>query len=216
MYVPPRYRETDNAVIDAVLREHGFMTVITSGSGGLMASHVPIELAYATEGTRLLRGHLSRANPQWKELRDAGHALVVCLGPHAYISPTWYDHPNVPTWNYVAVHASGPVSVVEQPSALLGEVRRLSEHYEPTSAPPPRFDVDAMPDKLRESELKGIVGFEVRVTHLDAAFKLSQNRNGESHAGIQAGLEAHGDDMSRAVAAEMRAAQERKRAAPSA
>lgn len=216
MYVPPRYRVTDSALIESVLREHGFMTVITHGPGGLMASHVPMELDHAADGAWLLRGHLSRANPQWKELREAGHALIVCLGPHTYISPTWYDHPNVPTWNYVAVHASGPVRVEEGPAALLEEVRRLSEHYEPATAAPPRFDVDAMPDKLRESELKGIVGFEMQVTHIDAAFKLSQNRNGESHAGILAGLEARGDDMSRAVAAEMREAQERKRATPSA
>lgn len=120
MYVPPRYRMTDDAVIDAILRDNGFMTIVTAGGGGLMASHVPIELVRDPSGGRLLRGHLARANPQWREL-------------------------------------------------------------------------------------KGIVGFEVRVRRIEAAFKLSQNRHAEDYARIVSSLLARGDDQSRAVATAMRA-----------
>lgn len=205
MYVPPRYRVTDDAVIDALLRDNGFMTIVTAGAGGLMASHVPVELVRDADGGRLLRGHLAKANAQWKELQGGvTEALVICLGPHTYITPTWYDHPNVPTWNYIAVHASGPASIEEHPDELLGQVRDLSRHYEPPGGPEPRFDVDAMPPQLRAAELKGIVGFEVRVLRIEAAFKLSQNRHSEDYARIMSALEARGDDQSRAVANAMR------------
>lgn len=203
MYVPTRYRITDATVIDAFLRANGFATLVTSGPGGLMATHLPVELAHDGDGTRLLRGHVSKANPQWKELDGTREGLLVFLGPHAYITPTWYDHPNVPTWNYQAVHASGPVRVITERDGMLASVRELSEHYEPRGQEP-RFDVDAMPGALREAELKGIVCFEMRVARIDAAFKLSQNRHDTDHARIIGELEARGDDSSRAVARAMR------------
>lgn len=203
MYVPPRYRVTDDATIDAFLRAHGFGTLVTHGPGGLMATHLPLELAHDAAGRRRITGHVARANSQWRQLEQTGEALVVVLGPHAYISPTWYDHPNVPTWNYQAVHLSGPVRLIHDAAALLPDVRALSEHYEPPSQPPPRFDVDRMPEKLRAAELKGIVGFEMEVRHVDAAFKLSQNRHAGDKASIIAALRARGDDASRAIAEAM-------------
>ena len=203
MYIPPRYRITDDAVIDAFIREYGFALLVTAGPGGLVASHIPIELEQRG-GERVLHGHLSKANPQWRELEAAGQAMVVFSGPHTYVSPTWYDHPNVPTWNYQSVHAYGTVRTLKHRDDLLRSVRRLSEHYEPAQQPPPRFDVDAMPEKVREAELKGIVAFELLVTRVEAAFKLSQNRNDTDHARIIAELNQRGDDESRRVAQAMR------------
>ena len=200
MYIPPRYRVTDDATIDALLRAHGFGTLISHGSGGLMATHLPFELSYATDGTRRLSGHVSKANPQWRQLEEAGEALIVVLGPHTYISPTWYDHPNVPTWNYQAVHAYGAVRTLHGPHELTTALRPLAEHYEPPEQPEPRFDLDRMPPDLRAAELRGIVGFELRVTRVEAAFKLSQNRNEGDQAEIVAQLRARGDDASRAIA----------------
>jgi transcriptional regulator len=205
MYVPPRYRVTDDAAIDAFLRANAFATLVTAGSGGLMATHIPVELSRAAGGARLLQGHLSRGNQQWKDLGNGAEAMLVFLGPHTYISPTWYDHPNVPTWNYQAVHVYGTVRTLHERGDLLHSVRGLSERYEPAEQPPPRFDVDAMPDKVREAELKGIVAFELLVTRVEAAFKLSQNRNDTDHARIIEELERRGDADSRRVAQAMKA-----------
>jgi transcriptional regulator len=203
MYVPPRYRVTDDAEIDRFVHAHGFATLVSHGRGGLMASHVPVDLDYDTDGTRRLRGHVSKANPQWKQLDESGEAMVVFLGPHTYVSPTWYDHPNVPTWNYQAVHFYGRVTVSSQPDDLAPSLRALSEHYEPPSSPPPRFDFDEMPSDLREADLKGIVGFVMRVERVDASYKLSQNRNEASRDRIIEELNAREDDASREIAAAM-------------
>ena len=200
MYIPPRYRVSDDAVIDAFLRAHGFGTLISQGSGGLMATHLPFELSHDAEGRRRLGGHVSRANPQWRQLEEGGEALLVVLGPHTYISPTWYDHPNVPTWNYQAVHAYGKIRTIHTPEDLTPDLRALAVHYEPPSQPEPRFDLDRMPPDLRAAEMKGIVGFELLVSRVDAAFKLSQNRHARDKAEIVARLRERGDDASGAIA----------------
>lgn len=203
MYIPPRYRVTDDATIDAFLRENGFATLVTSGPAGLMATHIPVELGYAPDATRLLQGHVSRGNPQWRELEAGADAMVVFLGPHTYVSPTWYSEPNVPTWNYQAAHAYGPVRMVLSRDELLPQLRALAEHYEPPSLQGPRFDMAALPEKQREAELRGLVAFEMRVTRIEAAFKLSQNRSAFDHERITRELAARGDDASRAIARAM-------------
>lgn len=205
MYVPPRYRVTDAGVIDAFIRENGFATLVTAGPGGLMATHIPVELGLAGDGTRLLQGHVSRGNPQWRELETGAPAMVVFLGPHTYITPTWYSEPNVPTWNYQAVHASGPVRLVLDREELLPHLRSLADHYEPPAGAGPRFELEELPDRQREAELRGLVAFEMRVTKLEAAFKLSQNRSAADHARIIAELMARGDDPSLDVARAMQA-----------
>ncbi len=205
MYIPPRYRVSDDAAIDAFLREHGLATLVTHGPGGLMATHVPVELDRDAGGARRFAGHVSKANPQWRELEAAGEALLVFLGPHCYVSPTWYDHPNVPTWNYQAVHVSGPVRVIHAAADLTTDLRALAEHYEPPAQPAPRFDLDTMPEGLRASEIKGIVGFVLTATRVEAAFKLSQNRHDADHERIVRELRARGDDASRAIAEAMAA-----------
>jgi transcriptional regulator len=129
--------------------------------------------------------------------------MIVFLGPHTYVSPTWYDHPNVPTWNYQAVHFYGTVRVTPSPEELSPALRTLSEHYEPSTQPPPRFDFDGMPSELQKAELKGIVGFWMRVTRVEASFKLSQNRHEADRARIAAELRARGDDASRQIAEAM-------------
>lgn len=165
MYIPSRYRITDDAVIDEFIGTNGFGLLVTAGPGGLMGTHLPVELARGDDGARLLRGHVSKANAQWREFGADQEALIVLLGPHTYITPTWYDHANVPTWNCQAVHAYGP---------------------------------------LRDAELKGIVCFEMRVSRVEAAFKLSQNRHDDDHARIIRELDARGDQDSRRVAQAMR------------
>jgi transcriptional regulator len=199
VYAPLRYRVTDDATVDAFVRRHGFAALVTADGGRPVATHVPIELVRDAGGARVLEGHVAKANPHWRSWRDGARALAVFAGPHAYVSSTWYDHENVPTWNYQAVHLSGPLEVVHDREELLAMLRRLSEHYEPAGVEP-RFEVDRMTPRLRDAELLGIVGFRIRVDAVEAAFKLSQNRDEANRARIVAKLRERGDADSAAVA----------------
>ena len=103
MYTPPFYAGDREAGL-ALMRAHPFALLLTPGPQGLLATHLPLLIQ---EDPLVLKGHLARANPHWRFLEDAD-SLVVFSGPHAYVSPAWYQtHPSVPTWNYAAVHAHG-------------------------------------------------------------------------------------------------------------
>ncbi len=208
MYLPRLNEETDPALIDRFIRDHGFATLITTAGASPEVTHLPIELVTTGAGQRVLEGHLSRANPQWRHLDAGARALVIFSGPHCYISPTWYDHENVPTWNYMVVHASGTPTLVADDAGLRDILERLSSRYEPEGTPPPRFAVDTMTPAYYQKEARGIVGFRIAVDTIQAKFKLSQNRHDAEHARIVARLRQRGDENSVQVADAM----ERQRA----
>lgn len=202
MYLPRLHAETDPRVIDAFIRANGFATLVTAGDA-YDVTHLPLELVAGADGQRTIEGHVSRANAHWRALERGTRTLAIFAGPHAYVSPTWYDHENVPTWNYMVVHATGTPGLVTDPGELRDMLTRLSEHYEPAGAPPPRFAVEQMTPALYQSEARGIVGFRLAVDTLEAKFKLSQNRQQRDHAEIIRRLRQRGDDDSAAIAEAM-------------
>lgn len=201
MYRPKYVRIDDPATIHAFVRQHNFATLIGSGESGLIASHIPLELTEGDEGAMLLNGHLARANPQCRVLRDNAQAMAVFLGPHTYVTSRWYSHINVPTWNYAAVHAYGTVRIVEERDELVSMVGRLMGLYETGKS---GLKMDDFPPEFLEKELRGIVGFQLRIERFEAAFKLSQNREDADYAKIIAELEKRDDADSKAIAALMR------------
>jgi transcriptional regulator len=153
-----------------------------------------------------LRGHLARANPQWREIDPSVEALAIFDGPDAYVSPAWYEEKRltgkvVPTWNYVTVLAHGPVTLHHEPEWLLPHVRRLVERHEAARTEP--WSLDDAPEAYVETQVRAIVGLELRITRLEAKRKLTQNRSEADFEGTIAGLAA-GSPRERAVAAEMR------------
>jgi transcriptional regulator len=150
-------------------------------------------------------GHIARANPQVADLDRGGEALAIFLGPHAYVSPTWYTAgPAVPTWNYTAVHAYGEVRAIRDPAWLRDMVGRLSERHEAREPTLP-WRMQDLPETYLAGMLNGIVGIELAVSRLEGKFKLSQNRPMADRPRIAAALAARQDDAeSGAVAALMR------------
>lgn len=203
MYVPKLYSETDDAVIDAHIRANGFATLVTAAQGEPFATHLPLELVRGASGERIIEGHVSRANPHWKQLESGASVLAIFAGPHTYVSPTWYGHENVPTWNYLVVHAYGTARIETDPARLRDLLVRLSRHYEPPGSPEPRFDVDRLSPAFYDKEVRGIVGFTIPVTRIEVAYKLSQNRNASDHANVIHKLKERGDEQSAAVARAM-------------
>lgn len=199
MFIPKNYREEDVQTILAFIRENEFATLVVNDGEMPVASHLLMEVA-EEDGNIMIFGHMSRANPLWKLLDPNRDVLVMFLGPHAYISATWYNHINVPTWNYVSVHAYGRPELVTEHDEVYALLSRLVKRHEGESS----YRMESLPQDFVEKEIKGVAAFKVDVTRLEAAYKLSQNRNDEDHKNIVIELERREDDLSKGVAAAMR------------
>lgn len=202
MYIPKQYREDDPAVIAEFIRRNDFGTVISVVDGVPVATHIPLELIQHEDGQQVLVGHFARVNKHWQSFNPDQEILVIFAGAHSYISPRWYTEAQVPTWNYMVVHAYGKPRITEDTAELYAMVKRLTEIYEANAATPP-YQLEGLPEGMVEKQLRGIVGFEIAVTRLEAKFKLSQNRDEQSYANIITELNASGDDVKQGVATEM-------------
>ena len=200
MYVPASFAETDTTALHAFMRRNSFAVLTTHGEEGLAASHLPL-LLDAEVGTRgRLYGHMARANPQWRQAES--DALAVFSGPHAYVSPTWYqEEATVPTWNYVAVHAYGRLRIVDDEDAVLEILRRSVATYE--AAMPVPWTFDAASSYVR-SQLKAIVGFHIEIERLEGKWKLNQNHPEHRRRRVAEALGARPDADSLAIAELMR------------
>ena len=210
MYVPPAFREDDPEILRALVAASRLALLVSNGPPSPDRSGVPdiTPLPLLWEGDVLI-GHLAKANPHAAALRGAGRARAVFLGVEAYVSPGFYpakqEHGRVvPTWNYEAVTAEGPVEILDDPEALRDFVTRLTERHEAPRAEP--WAVADAPPAFTHAQLRGIVGLRLRVERLTGKRKLSQNRNAADHAGVVAGLSASDDPRDRATAAAMAAA----------
>ncbi len=199
MYIPKDFAETDGARLAALIEGHGFALLVTSGPDGLpVASHLAFLYDRDRGENGTLLGHMARANPQWKRFRDDAEALVIFWGPHAYVSPSWYEaQPSVPTWNYATVHAYGRPRLVEGGEALRALLARLVEENEAGFESPWRMD---LPKAYEDRMIQGIVGFEIEIGRLEGKFKLSQNRDATDRASVARQLRAGGDDDAAGIA----------------
>lgn len=189
MYTPAAFREDDPAIVRQIMRDARLSTLVTPTQDGLVATPLPLFLADEEEHG-VLYGHVAKANPQWKT-PVIGDALAIFTGPDAYISPSWYaskaEHGKVvPTWNYVAVHAYGPVEFFEDEARLLDVVTRLTSLHEGERAAP--WAVLDAPADFIQSQLRGIVGLRMPITRVEGKQKLSQNRSEKDREGVAAGL----------------------------
>lgn len=194
MYTPKHFRNEDTTSLHEFIRRNGFGILINHADGQLWATHIPLLLS--ADGTKLT-GHLARGNKQSKTFKEGAEVLAIFNGPHTYISSSWYDHENVPTWNYIAVHVTGTVRVVEG-EELEQSLKHLVDKYEQHSANP--VSVEKMSPQFLKKELLGIIGFEVTITKLEGTYKLSQNRDDANYHTIVNELEKREDPASHDVA----------------
>jgi transcriptional regulator len=202
MYVPSHFEESRREVLEALIAAQPFGSLVTHGPNGLDANHIPFEFDAALGPFGTLRAHVARANPVWQEVAAAPEALVIFQGPAAYISPTWYPskhetHRQVPTWNYIVVHAHGRIVVHDDEQYVRGVVARLTRKMEAGEAVPWKMG-DAPADYIAQM-LGAIVGIEIEVTKLIGKWKLGQNKAGADIQGAANTLLARDDDTQRAV-----------------
>ncbi|AZL71319.1 MULTISPECIES: FMN-binding negative transcriptional regulator [Pseudomonas] len=207
MYNSKPHQEHDLGRLHQHMLQTRLATLVSHGEQGLLASHLPVLVATDEGEFGTVYAHLARANPQWQDLAQGAEALLVFPGADAYVSPGFYpskaDNPKVvPTWNYTAVHAWGPATVIHEPASLLDIVSRLTDRHEQSRAAPWRV-ADAPADYL-DSMLRAIVGIRLPISRLQGARKLSQNRSAQDIAGVREGLAASADPADNQLAAHMR------------
>jgi transcriptional regulator len=214
MYVPEAFRLDDPQRIAEVIRAHDFALLVTAPEGAPQATHLPFMYDPEAGAKGTLLAHMARPNPQWRDfekLAAAGQeALVIFQGPHAYISPTWYGEgpPNVPTWNYVAVHAYGIPGVIEAPERVRALLDRLVATQE--AGLDPAWSTAGLTEKYMAGMQRGLVAFEIPVSRLEAKAKLSQNKAAAQLAAATAVVEQAADPLAQATGAWMRRALEEK------
>lgn len=182
------------------MRQHSFATLISGASDEPLIAHVPV---LVDEATNLVRAHVARANPLWRDFAPDREVQIIFHGPHHYVSPNWYaSHPSVPTWNYAVVHVSGFPRVIEGRSKedrgkIEAMLRELVDENEAKLPRPWKMD---LPAEYMQRMINGIVAFEIRVTRVTGTFKLSQNRPPPDQLNVITALRESGEEEAAAVA----------------
>jgi transcriptional regulator len=199
MYQPDHFRVDDLPQMHALMRARPFAALVSAGSAGLYATHLPTVLKDAG-GFGLVEFHLARANPHSKYLAECDEALLIFQGPEGYITPNWYasksEHQKVvPTWNYAVVHAYGRPQPMQDAQWIRGHVAELTDQQERNEARP--WAVTDAPASFVEAMVRGIIGFRFAITRLEGKWKMSQNREMRDREGVVQGLQkrATGDDF---------------------
>jgi transcriptional regulator len=208
MYLPPQFKEEDVPTLHAAIREARVASFVTLGASGIVASHIPMMVDPTPGPYGTLRGHIARANPQWRDVVAGSEALAIFLGPNAYVTPSYYATKRetgkvVPTWNYVAIHAYGTAEFIDDPEWLRALVTELTRTHEAGRAAP--WAVSDAPPDFVAGMLRSIVGIKLPIARLEGKWKMSQNRPAVDHPGIVAGLAEDGEAaVSEIVAARTR------------
>ena len=202
MFIPNLHKNKNIEEVKSFLNENSFGILISQVDGKVSGTHIPMELDKDENGEDVLVGHIARANPQSKKLKNEEEILAIFNGPNSYISSSWYQKENVPTWNYVAVHVYGKVKIMEG-EELLDALTKLVDKYEKNSKNP--VSVKKMSSRTLE-QVNGIVGFSIKINEIQAAYKLSQNREEKEYTNITNELEKIGDSNSIGIAEAMKKA----------
>lgn len=199
MYIPEIYLNENQAEIEQFIHENGFGILINQTKGKLWATHIPLLLENKND-QQILVGHISKLNPQADSFKTNDDVLAIFSGAHSYISSSWYDHENVPTWNYLAVHVYGKVKLHSYEQSVEA-LKSLVDKYELKSKNPVK--VENLSEKTMR-EARGIVSFEIEITRIESVKKLSQNRDNKNYKNIISELEKTNENQSIEVAKAMK------------
>jgi transcriptional regulator len=195
MHIPSKYIVKDTKLIQHYITENPFGTLVSQNQKECIATHTIFRLHEDK-----LWGHISVVNEQKEAIKNGQELLAIFMQNHSYISSSWYDHINVPTWNYIAVHIYGKARVLDD-NQTLNLLNDLTDHYE--KGRENAFSIDKMSDKSLKSHLKGLIAFEMSMDRIEASWKLSQNRDEKNYKEIIKKLKTEKDPLAHAIAEEM-------------
>ncbi|NKI32747.1 FMN-binding negative transcriptional regulator [Croceivirga thetidis] len=194
MYTPPYYKNENLLRVKEFIKANSFGILVNQVEGKPWATHIPMELE-TFEGNDYLVGHIAKANPQWKSFNENNEVLCIFNGPHTYISSSWYQEEEVPTWDYIAVHVYGDLQILSE-TETMASLHRLVNRHETNSENP--IKLEKLSSKTLR-QVKGVVGFKIEITDIQATYKLSQTRP-EDHESIIENLNSKGDVTSTEIA----------------
>ena len=198
MYIPQHYKNENLAEVRQFIKENGFGILVSNVNGKHWASHIPFELEIEEDGKEYLVSHISKGNPQWKYFNATEEVLCIFNGPHSYISSSWYKEEEVPTWNYIAIHVYGTLQILSE-EEVLQSMHRLVDRYEKDSKKP--ISLKELSSKTLR-QVKGVIGFKILITDIQATYKLSQTRP-QDHAKIIEELSSKNKSASNEIADQM-------------
>ena len=203
MYIPPQFEQPDIEVMHELIRSRPLATLVTLGSNGINANHIPLHLSLTPEPFGVLRGHVARSNPIWSDLDSDIEVLAIFHGPDAYISPSWYATKQdtgkvVPTWNYTVVHAYGSLRIIDDAAWVRAQLEALTNHNEAVFSEP--WAVSDAPVDFTEKLIEAVVGIEMVITRLSGKWKVSQNQPPQNQNSVIQGLNASGQTEAIAMA----------------
>ncbi len=200
MYIPDIYKNENQSEIIRFIEENSFAILVNTSNDKINATHIPLFIEENTNGKLILSGHISKLNPQCENFEQNGNVLAIFSGAHSYISSSWYDHEEVPTWNYIAVHVEGKIKILNPEQTLL-HLENLVNKYEKNSENP--ISTKSLSEKTMR-QANGILAFDIIVKNIDAVKKLSQNKSENNKKSIISHLEKSGDEGAKSIANEMK------------
>ena len=200
MYIPDIYRNGNRSEILHFIEENSFAILVNQSNGKINATHIPLFIEESANEKLILSGHISKLNPQSENFAENGNVLAIFSGAHSYISSSWYDYEEVPTWNYLAVHLEGKIEILNEEQKLL-HLENLVNKYEKNSENP--ISTKSLSEKtMRQSN--GIIAFNIIVENIDAVKKLSQNKSEHNKKSVISHLEKIDDEGAKCIANEMK------------
>ena len=200
MYIPDIYVNENRSEILRFIEENSFAILVNQSNSKINATHIPLFIEKSDENQLILSGHISKLNPQCENFTENGIALAIFSGAHSYISSSWYDYEEVPTWNYLAVHVEGKIEILNEEQKLL-HLENLVNKYEKNSENP--ISTKSL-SKETMSQANGILAFNIIVSNIDAVKKLSQNKSENNKKSIISHLEKSGNEGAKVIAEEMK------------
>jgi len=200
MYIPDIYVNENRSEIIRFIEENSFAILVNQSNNKINATHIPLFIEKSDENQLILSGHISKLNPQSENFAENGTVLAIFSGAHSYISSSWYDYEEVPTWNYLAVHVEGKIEILNEEKKLL-HLENLVDKYEKNSENP--ISTKSLSEKTMR-QANGILAFNIIVTKIEAVKKLSQNKSENNKKSIISHLEKSGDEGAKCIANEMK------------